>query len=123
MPSYVIVLGDYNLSLQHISEKEDETKIQVGNSTAENREEKVITFQGELTTLNHIEQDDGTYKSDYVNNYDHFSFIEKYGEIMDVQIERVDVSRYCKTLELYWETVSDHTPIKMTIDLNKRNNK
>ena len=121
MPSYVIVLGDYNLSLQHISEKEDEAKIQVGNSTSSDHQEKVITLQGELTTVNHIEQEDGSYRSNYVNNYDHFSFIEKYGEIMDTQIARVDVSKYCKTLEQYWETVSDHIPIKITIDLNKRN--
>lgn len=121
LPAYVIVLGDYNLSLQHLSQMDDKTKINVGNSSSKNNEEKVITLQGELTTVNHVEQDDGTYKSDYVNDYDHFSFIERYAEIMNMDVERVDILKYCKTIEQYWETVSDHVPIKLTIDLNKRN--
>lgn len=120
LPAYVIVLGDYNLSLQHVKEKSDETKIQVGNSSSKRREENVITEQEELTTVNHIKQEDDTYKSDYVNNYDHFSFIQRYREIMNIEIERVDIFKYCKDLEQYWETVSDHVPIIMTIDLNKR---
>lgn len=119
MPAYVIVLGDYNLSLQQVSD----TKIQVGNSPEKRKEEVVVTRQQELTTVNHVKQEDGTYKSAYASNYDHFSFIKRYEEIMDIAIERIDPEKYCRDLVVYWETVSDHVPIKMTIDLNKRNTK
>jgi hypothetical protein len=123
MPAYVIVLGDYNLSLEQLCdlEKEKKTIIQVGNSSNKRKEENVVTRQGELTSVNHVKQDDGTYKSDFVSNYDHFSFIKRYEDIMNITIERIDPQKYCKDLVEYWETVSDHVPIKMTIDLNKRN--
>lgn len=121
MPAYVIVLGDYNLSLKQV--QLENTKIQVGNSPNKRKEEVVITLQEELTTVNHVRQEDGTYKSNYTSNYDHFSFIQRYQEIMDIAIERVDPKKYCKDLVEYWERVSDHIPIKMTINLNRRNTK
>lgn len=123
MPAYVIVLGDYNLSLKQLEnwDQKDATKIQVGNSPNKRKEEEVITTQSELTTVSHEKKDDGTYKSDFVSNYDHFSFIKRYEDIMNIAIERIDPQKYCKDLVEYWETVSDHVPIKMTIDLNKRN--
>jgi hypothetical protein len=102
-------------------EKKKKTIIQVGNSPNERKKDEVITRQGEKTTVNHEKQDDGTYKSDFVSNYDHFSFIKRYEDIMNITIERIDPQKYCKDLVEYWETVSDHVPIKMTIDLNKRN--
>ena len=122
LPAYVIVLGDYNLSLEQLNtlEKKEDTIIQIGNSPSQRKEEKVITRQGEKTTVSHKKQDNGTYKSDFVSNYDHFSFIERYEDIMNITIERIDPQKYCKDLVEYWETVSDHIPIKMTIDLNKR---
>lgn len=119
MPAYVIVLGDYNLSLEQLCD--EKTIIQVGNSPNKRKEEEVVTRQGEKTTVSHEKQDDGTYKSDYVSNYDHFSFIKRYEDIMNITIERINPQKYCKDLVEYWETVSDHVPIKMTIDLNKRN--
>ena len=121
MPAYVIVLGDYNLSLDQIKDLQGETRIQIGNSVEARKEEVVITKQEELTTVNHIKQENETYTSDYVSNYDHFSFIARYEEIMNIAIERIDNQKYCKNLVEYWETVSDHVPIKMSIDLNKRN--
>jgi len=121
MPAYIIVLGDYNLEMHHIQDLKNQTVIQVGNSDNARREELVLTRQAELTTINHIKQDDDTYSSDYVSNYDHFSFIERYEKIMNIGIERIDPTRYCEDLVEYWETVTDHVPIKMTIGLNKRN--
>jgi len=118
MPSYVIVLGDYNLSLQKLTQKP--VTVSVGNSPSECGIEEIVTRQGELTTLNHIQQEDGTYTSDFANNYDHFSFIQSYEQIMHIKISRVDVTKYCAELSKYWETVSDHVPIKMAINLNNR---
>lgn len=119
MPAYVIVLGDYNLPLSYLTQ--EKVLVSVGDSSAVRKQECVITEQGELTTVNHLRQEDGTYKSSFVSNYDHFSFMEKYREIMRVDISRVDVTQYCKDLVQYWETVSDHIPIKMSINLNNRN--
>lgn len=123
MPAYVIVLGDYNLSLEQLNalEEKKDTIIQVGNSPNKRKEEEVVTRQGEKTTVSHKKQDNGTYKSDFVSNYDHFSFIKRYEDIMNITIERINPQKYCKDLVEYWETVSDHVPIRMTIDLNKRN--
>lgn len=118
MPAYVVVLGDYNLPLKTLQQAD--IKVKIGNSTLERKQERVITLQDELTTLNHKQQDDGTYISEFVNNYDHFSFIEKYREIMNIDVECVDVRKYCSDLAKYWETVSDHIPIKMSINLNNR---
>ena len=101
-------------------EEISDTKIQIGNSKEKNREEIVVTRQDELTTISHTQQDDGTYKSDYVSNFDHFSFLAEYEKMMNLKIERVNPQKYCKNLVEYWETVSDHAPIKMTIDFNKR---
>ena len=117
MPAYVIVLGDYNLSLQQLNW----VTINVGNSRSKHKEEKVVTRQEQLTTVSHTKQEDGTFKSDYVSNYDHFSFVEEYERIMHIRIECIEPTKYCKDLVEYWEKVSDHIPIKMTIDPNKRN--
>lgn len=118
MPAYVVVLGDYNLPLDLL--KTADVKVEIGDSVSARRQESVITVQGELTTVNHKQQDDGSYTSDYVSNYDHFSFLKKYEEIMRMDIERVKVEKYCSNLVQYWETVSDHVPIKMSINLNTR---
>ena len=118
MPAYVVVLGDYNLSLNALQGAD--VKVEIGNSISERRQERVITVQDKPTTLNHKQQDDGSYTSDFVNNYDHFSFLEKYRALMNMDIERVEIENYCSDLTKYWETVSDHVPIKMSINLNNR---
>lgn len=121
MPAYTIVLGDYNLTWDQLSKAP--IMIKVGNSSNDNRSERVITEQKELTTLNRRKQNDGTYYSDtYANNYDHFSFLESYQNKTHIGIGRVDAIQYCSgDFNRYWQDVSDHVPIKMTINLNKRN--
>ena len=119
MPAYVIVLGDYNLSLSKL--RQGDVFVTIGDSTSDRKQERVVTEQGDLTTVNHIKQEDGTYTSAFVNNFDHFSFLEKYQSMMRVQISRVDVTQYCHDLVQYWESVSDHVPIKLSINLNNRN--
>jgi len=118
MPAYVIVLGDYNLPLSKL--RQGDVFVTIGDSTSDRKQERVVTEQGDLTTVNHIKQEDGTYTSAFVNNFDHFSFLEKYQSMMRVQISRVDVTQYCHDLVQYWESVSDHVPIKMSINLNTR---
>ena len=119
MPAYVIVLGDYNLPLSKL--RQGDVFVTIGDSTSDRKQERVVTEQGDLTTVNHIKQEDGTYTSAFVNNFDHFSFLEKYQSMMRVQISRVDVTQYCHDLVQYWESVSDHVPIKLSINLNNRN--
>ena len=116
MPAYVVVMGDYNLPLSALHD----VNVEIGNSISERHQEVVITEQDELTTLNYIKQDDGTHTSEFVSNYDHFSFLKKYKSIMNMDIERVEIEKYCSDLVKYWETVSDHVPIKMSINLNNR---
>lgn len=118
MPAYVVVLGDYNLSLQALHNAN--IHVEIGDSINERHQEQVITVQGELTTLNHKQNDDGTYTSEFANDYDHFSFLEKYKALMNMDIDRIDVEKYCADLAQYWETVSDHVPIKLSINLNNR---
>ena len=118
MPAYVVVLGDYNLPLKVLQQAE--VNVEIGNSTSVRRQERVITVQDKLTTLNHKQQDDGTCISEFVNNYDHFSFLERYKSIMRMDVECVDIAKYCSNLAEYWETISDHAPIKLAINLNNR---
>lgn len=120
MPSYTILLGDYNLNLSgsmssssglipaEIIEVDDNGKIQ-----------RIQTIQKERTTLqrktNEKEQIEG-----FANNYDHFSHDMKFSEReVSANVRSINtVEKYCENdFEKHRLEVSDHVPIVMEFGL------
>ena len=114
MPAYTIILGDYNLDIGKILPVPFFDKNQIG---------RVVTLQGELTTLNRIKSEDGTESADgYANNYDHISCSERVLSTAHITSHKVDaVEKYTSNnFDKYLKEVSDHVPILMDIDLKYR---
>lgn len=144
MPHYTIVLGDYNLELfrswRIIRKGEtpaylstDEGDIIMAPNWGNYR---IITVQDQLTTLKassderpdesvipNSEETEITKTHDndrgYAHNYDHFSYDEDtIFKNIRVYAKRIDaVRKYCNDdFSKYRQQVSDHIPIKLTID-------
>ena len=127
MPSYTIILGDYNAELQRpfntsgFYVEDIEIAKRWGNK-------KIKTVQYEKTTLKRQFDDDitdeevGEYQNrarGYANNYDHFSYdVDRFFGIR-IYVKKIDaVRKYCNDdFETYFKTVSDHVPIVMTMEL------
>lgn len=124
---YTIILGDYNLNLR-TSEVSLATipDVVCFNARGEHVEDIltencIYTCQKEKSSLG---------KSDYANNYDHFSFNNKVKNLV-TEVKRVDgVEKYTDpsgTVEErfaeFKKEVSDHVPIILEIDLRKKKNK
>ncbi len=123
--AYTIILGDYNMNLSSSEASSTQMRemesIIIDPKTNSARVKKIITVQNELTTLKKTtdsEEDTGIFS----NNYDHFSFDEERFSGTKYQEERVDpVSAYYDNdSETYQKKVSDHVPIKLTLDIKKR---
>lgn len=137
-PNYTILLGDYNAELlTKYSIKESErinrnlswkpATIRTDNEGivySNKYDVSVKTFQEQLTTLKtkkvlDSEEFDG---GGYASNYDHFSYDEsRVGEVIGEEAQRIDaVSNYCDGDFLkYLNTVSDHVPIVLELNINK----
>ena len=123
MPSYTFLLGDYNLSLngsmQSVYRIETLTET---NFTGKCRYYK--TAQEAPTSLRHPNAQT-TIEECYANNYDHFTYEVDLERKLILIPQRVDaLTKYIKTgntpsekLDEYRKGVSDHVPIKLTIDL------
>lgn len=96
MPSYTIVLGDYNLSIIACNQYEKNSNVE--------------TEQSELTT---ISKD----RDIYVSDYDHFSWEKRRFAGINVEVQRVDsVNKFLDgNFALHRNKVSDHVPIKMQL--------
>jgi hypothetical protein len=71
--------------------------------------QNIKTFQKEETTLK-------PRGAGYSKSYDHFSFDTIHnGSVRTDPPTRIDVLRYCASMELYVENVSDHVPVKLEI--------
>ena len=141
MPSYTILLGDYNISLfrpwkedalKKINEKRRElgkgayskpAYLNDGKSdiieTSKWGKRQIITVQDQWTTLRSKLDDAKEYEErGYANDYDHFSFEESQFEGLFVKARRIDaVRRYCHDdFEEYHKKVSDHIPIMLTVE-------
>ncbi len=144
MPSYTILMGDYNVELyrpekEQIRKKMNKERREQGRSPIKapaylkadfndvivspswgNR--KIRTFQYAFTTLKSIDEDTqidpDAVDRGYSHDYDHFSFEESQFEGTQYRVRRVDaVRKYCKDdFSSYLKKVSDHIPIMMTID-------
>ena len=141
MPSYTVLLGDYNVSLyrpwkENALKEINEIRRKKGKSpypkptylndgksdileTTKWGYRKIITVQDQWTTLRSKLDDIDDYEErGYANDYDHFSFEESQFEGIYVKARRVDaVRRYCNdNFEEYHKKVSDHIPIMMTVE-------
>ena len=143
MPSYTILMGDYNVILRRkwkdkafidINKKRKEIGKSPLKKPAELKTDcgdiliatdwdnrKIRTVQDAFTTL-HGKTENGQEEFDsrgYINDYDHFSFEESRFKDIFYRVRKVDaVRKYCKdSFETYYNKVSDHIPIMMEIEL------
>ena len=126
MPAYTFLLGDYNLRL----DKGERAEIRIDSITMTDytkRKRYYKTVQEEKTSLKTINTvNKNSIVSDcYKSNYDHFTYEFDLIRKIKMHEERVEaLGKYFgkeksaqEMLRLYREKVSDHVPIKMTIDL------
>lgn len=125
MPAYTFLAGDYNLRLDKgeraVIRIESITKT---NYTGKNRFFK--TVQEEKTSLKQAKGQENL-EDCYANNYDHFTYELNLKDKLKLQESRVEpLTKYFyeeanpgKMLEAYRKKISDHVPIKMSIDLKK----
>ena len=126
MPAYTFLLGDYNLRL----DKGERAEVRIESITPTiytKRKRYFKTVQEEKTSLKTVRTvDENTELRDcYKSNYDHFTY--EYDLIRKLKLyeERVEaLGKYFgkeksakEILQLYREKISDHVPIKMTVDL------
>ena len=119
MPSYTIILGDYNLNL-----KRDWTTAPYVDEIVEIKDngnvKRIKTVQHELTSLKMNTDSEGKGEvRGYANNYDHFSYDEeRCGDIRTVT-KRIDtVRKYCQDdFAKHRKVISDHVPIMLAMDL------
>lgn len=143
MPSYTIIMGDYNVELWRPWKDEARKKVNAErrlqgkspypkptsliadeNDVIESTrwgKRQVKTVQDEFTTLRAADDDGSTntISRGYAHDYDHFSYEESQFEGVNMRVRRVDaVRKYCgDDFEKYLKTVSDHIPILMEIEL------
>lgn len=126
MPAYTFMLGDYNLRL----DKGERAEIRIESitpTTYTKRKRYFKTVQEEKTSLKTVKTVDA--QSDlgdcYKSNYDHFTYELDLIRKLKLHEERIEaLGKYFgkeksaqNMLRLYREKVSDHVPIKMTVDL------
>ena len=142
MPSYTILLGDYNLNLPTSGVGSPYVPPEVFYQ--DGREIKqIVTEQNDLSTLKHKQE--GTLEEllngggnqnnqvdrnginkemqkwkVYSKNFDHFTYDEKRFSGIEHQINRVDAVRnyYGGDVERYRQEISDHVPIVIDIEVN-----
>lgn len=126
MPSYTFLLGDYNIPLN----KDPRIFFKIDYITQTKytgRKRNYITVQESPTSLRKV----GTQKTIdecYANNYDHFSYEDELLNKLTLEPQRVEaLSKYfecedsaVEKLNAYRTKVSDHVPIRLSIDLRKR---
>lgn len=135
MPSYTVMLGDYNAELwrpwKAVLNRKEPAYLEVDQNDIVIADKwdgkKIRTFQDQFTTVRDLSKTDdnqndleeNTVNKFYVHDYDHFSFdIDRFKDI-GVKVSRVNaVEKYCNgDSQKYRESVSDHVPISLEIDL------
>ncbi len=144
MPSYTLIMGDYNVELWRSWKDEERRKVNAerrlqGKSQfpkpayliADENDEvesirwggrKIKTVQYERTTLRsaEVEETEESELRGYAHDYDHFSFEESRFRGVMMNVKRIDaVRKYCADdFVKYHKTVSDHIPVMMEIEFN-----
>lgn len=139
MPSYTILLGDYNAELvtddnrvaveeRNAYRRKNNIKIpavistdKTGNVHSDKYGIDVKTVQDQLTTLKKKDSSEEYADRGYASNYDHFSYNESaIGHVIHGKPKRIDaVRKYCgDDFEKYFKTISDHIPIVMELKIN-----
>lgn len=145
MPSYTILLGDYNVELWRdwkdtLTRRKDflylhddreflKADQKTGVAVADKWDNmRVKTAQYEFSTLKEKEpeEDDPKRVRGYSHDYDHFSFNEDAfaASNVKVRVRRIDAVRkyYGDDFAAYRKAISDHVPIVMTIELKGEEN-
>jgi endonuclease/exonuclease/phosphatase family metal-dependent hydrolase len=121
MPSYTFLLGDYNLCLNQGAVWKIEP---ITMTSYTGRQRRFETVQKEKTSLRQV-GDQKCIEDCYSQDYDHFTYEDELLLKLKLKSERVEaLSEYfavekdaSQKLKSYREKVSDHVPIKLTIDL------
>lgn len=137
LPSYTIVLGDYNAELArpwHETLQRTKEAMYIPDVVVANNwdDMSIRTIQDQLTTLKMTNPEDGkddmeaVSKGDiYAHNYDHFSHEDndRYNEV--IRCWRVDAIRKYENDDAYKyrREISDHIPIMLSIELNENERK
>lgn len=124
MPAYTFLLGDYNICLN----KGSRAIFKIDSITSTNytgRKRYFKTVQESETSLR-MAHDQQSIEACYANNYDHFTYeMDLIGKLKMTEANRVEaLTKYfpeeneiVNKLQGYREKVSDHVPIKLSIDL------
>lgn len=124
MPAYTFLLGDYNICLN----KGPRAIFKIDSITSTNytgRKRYFKTVQESETSLR-MAHDQQSIEACYANNYDHFTYeMDLIGKLKMTEANRVEaLTKYFQEehevvnkLQGYREKVSDHVPIKISIDL------
>lgn len=130
MPAYTILMGDYNLCISGPGPKIS-PEIPITSTRT------LKTVQTEKTSLRALSESDSedadsseerdvidlTRSTDYYSrNYDHFSYEVTLEQSLRLTSSRVEAlgKYYNNDLEAYRREVSDHVPIKLTLNLKNR---
>lgn len=123
MPAYTFLLGDYNLALNK-SERSIYKIDTVTTTKYTGKTRRFITVQEDATTLK-LPNNQADIIECYANNYDHFTYEIDVSKKLILSTQRVEaLTKYfpeCASvvdkLREYRTKVSDHVPIKLTVDL------
>ena len=126
MPAYTFLVGDYNLALNK-GERAVYRIEKITPTSYTGRLRSYHTVQEEATTLKHP-KDQQTIEACYNNNYDHFTYEIDLDTKLQIVPQRVEaLTKYfpeeiepVSKLTEYRKKVSDHVPIKLTVDLRPR---
>lgn len=113
-PAYTIAMGDYNLNIITPFVQPQARNAYLDNYVVKQvgqEEVSIITLQEDLTTLRDPRKYGG-----YANNFDHFTYSPEMAPFECISCRAVDVTKYCD-LGYYWDNISDHLPIAMTIEI------
>lgn len=122
MPAYTFLMGDYNLALNK-SERAIYKIETVTSSNYTGRNRSYRTVQEKATTLK-LPNEQVNIDDCYANNYDHFTYEVDLDTKLVLIPQRIEVlSKYysdtgtpADKLKEYRAEVSDHVPIKLTVD-------
>ena len=125
MTAYTLLLGDYNMNLRESGASssflDDLETVVISCGREGSRSKIIVTKQSELTTLKKAQDSEERSAQIFANNYDHFSYDTNRFNGTRQRITRVNtVEKYCHNdPQEHLKKVSDHTPIKMSLNIKK----